>query len=50
MELGSGPLVGRVMSKCVSGGSCGLRKSLGRLSADGWDCVPNQLVVWPEAS
>ena len=38
------------MSRGMSGGGCGLRKSLGSLSADGWGCVPALLVVWPEAS
>ena len=47
MELGLGLLVGRTMYR----GSCGLRKSLGIiLSADGWGCVPTQLVAWPEVS
>ena len=50
VELDLGPLVGRAMSRGVSGGGCGLRKSLGSLSVDGWDCVPALLVVWPEAS
>ena len=36
--------------KGVSRGGCGLKKSLGILSADGWGCVPALLVVWPEAS
>ena len=45
-ELGLGPLVGRAMSR----GGCELRKSLGSLSADGWGCVPTQLVVWLELS
>lgn len=31
VELGPGPLLGKAMSR----GSCGLRKSLGNLSADG---------------
>ena len=31
-------------------GSCGLRKTLGILSADGLGCVPALLVIWPEAS
>ena len=44
------PLLGRAMSKGGSRGSCGLRKSLGNLSADAWRCVPTQLVVWPEPS
>ena len=50
MELGLGPLVGRTMLRDVSRGGCGLRKSLGSLSADGWGCIPILLVVWPEAS
>ena len=50
VELGLGPLVGRVMSRPVSRGGCGLRKSSGSLSAEGWGCVPTLLVVWPEAS
>lgn len=37
-----------------AGGQCqglgGSAKSLGSLSADGWGCVPVQLVVWLEAS
>ena len=32
-------LVGRAM----------LSKSLNQFSADGWECVPSLLVVWPEA-
>ena len=32
----------------VSRGSCGLRKTLGSLFVDRWNCVPNLLVVWPE--
>ena len=31
-------------------GGCELGKFLGSLFADGWDCVPKQLVVWPEVS
>ena len=27
----------------------GLSVTLGDLSADGWDCAPTLLVVWPEA-
>ena len=49
-ELGLGPLVVCVVSRGVSRGGYGLRKSLGSLSADGWACVFTQLVVWPEAS
>ena len=48
VELGLGPLVGRVMSRGLSRGGCGLRKSLGSLS--GWDCVPALFVVWFEES
>ena len=50
VELGLGPLVGRAVSMDVSRGGYGLRKPLGSLTADGWDCVPAQLVAWPEAS
>ena len=50
VELGLVPLVGRAMSRDVFSGGCGLRKTLGSLSADGWGCVPALLVVWPEAS
>ena len=50
MELDIGPQVGRAMSRGMSRGGCGLRKSLGSLSADGWGCVPTQLVVWLVAS
>ena len=48
MELGLGPLVGRAMPRDVSRGGCGLRKSLGSLSVDGWGCIPTLLVVWSE--
>ena len=48
MELGLGPLVGRAMSRGMSRGGYGLRKSLGSLSADEWGCVPSLLIVWPE--
>ena len=34
----------------MSSVSLGLKKSLGRLSADRWGCVPTQFIVWPEAS
>ena len=50
MELGLDPLVGRAMSKGMSRGGCGLRKSLCSLSADVWGCVPALLLVWPEES
>ena len=49
VELDLGPLVGRAMSRGMSRGDCGLRKSLGNLPVDGWGCVPGLLVVWPEA-
>lgn len=48
--LGFGPLLGKAASKGMSRSGCGLRKSLGSLSAAGWGCVPALLVVWPEAS
>lgn len=38
------------LSRGMSGYSCGLRKSLGSLSADELDCFPAQLVMWAEAS
>ena len=50
VELGLGSLVGRTVSRGISRGGCGLRKYLDGLSVDGWDCVPTQLVVWPEVS
>ena len=39
------PLVGGAASRGTSIVNCGLRKSFGNLSADGWDFVPTQLVV-----
>lgn len=36
VELGVGPHVGRVVSRGMSVGSCGLRKPLDILSVDGW--------------
>ena len=39
------PSVGSAMSRGVSRGVCGLRTSLGSLSADGWVYVPALLVV-----
>lgn len=50
IDLDFDPLVSYAMSRAMSRGSCGLRKSLGSLSADGWGCVPTLLVVWPEES
>ena len=50
MRLGIGPLVGKAESRGMSRGGCGIRKSLGSLSADGWGCVLALLAVWPEAS
>lgn len=35
VQLSCGPLVGRAISRVVSRGGCGLRKSLGTLAADG---------------
>ena len=46
----AGPLVDRAVSRGVSRGGCGLRMSLSTLSADGWGCIPTQLVVRPEMS
>ena len=40
---------GLCQKMCLSG-SCGLKKTFGNLSADGWVCVPSLLVMWPEAS
>ena len=50
VQLGLGPLVDKAVSNGVSRGVCGLRKSLGSLSVDGWGCVFTFLVVWPEVS
>ena len=50
VELSLSPLVGRAMSKGMSRGGCGFRKSLGNLYADEWDLVPALLIVWPETS
>ena len=41
VDLGLGPLVGRAVSRGMSRGGDGLKKSLGSLSAEGWDCVPS---------
>ena len=49
VELGLCPLVGRTQSRTMSKGGCGLMKSLGSLSTDGWSCFRTHLVVWPEA-
>ena len=43
-------VVKRAKSRHAPRGGCGLRKTIGSLSADGWGCVPTQLVVWPEMS
>ena len=43
VELGLGPQVVRAGSSGISRGGCGLRMSLGSLSAEGWDCVPTLL-------
>ena len=48
VEVGLVPLVGGAMSKGMLRGSCELSMISGSLSADGWDCVPTLLVVWPE--
>ena len=48
VELGLVPLVGRAMSRGAFRGDFVLRKTLGRLSADGWGCVPTLFIVWPE--
>ena len=40
MELNLGPLVDRVVSRGMSTGVCGFRKSLGTLSADGGVVFP----------
>ena len=46
MELALGSLVGRAVSRAMSIGDHGLRKSLGTLAAEGvGGCVPVQLVV-----
>ena len=50
VEPGLGPLMGRAKSRGVSKDGCGLRKSLGCLSADAWGCVRVPLAFWPEAS
>ena len=50
VELGLVPLVGRDVLRGVFWGVCEVSRTLGRLSADGWGCVPVLLVVWPEAS
>ena len=43
-------LVGRSSSGGVLWGVCGLIMILGRLSANGWGCVPVLLVVWHRVS
>ena len=47
MEIGVGPLADRAISRDVSSGSCGLRKSLGNLSAEEWGYIPSLQVVLP---
>ena len=47
---GSWPSGGQALSMGTSRGCCGLRNSLGSLSAGGWGSVSTQLVVWPETS
>lgn len=48
--MGFGPLVRSAMSRGMIIGGYGLRKPLHSLSANGWSCVPAQLIVGPEAS
>ena len=43
-------LVGRATSGGVFWHVCELSMRLGRLSANGWGCVPVLLVVWPGVS
>ena len=43
-------LVGRTMSGGVFWGVCDLIMILGSLSANGWGCVPDLLVVWHRVS
>ena len=50
VDLGLDPLVGKAMSRGGSRGGCGLRKSLGYLSANGQSSVPILLIVWLEVS
>ena len=50
VELGLVPLVGRAISRGVFRVGSRLRKTLGRLSADGWGYIPALLVVWPDTS
>ena len=50
VKLGLVSLMGRAQSMGVFRGSCVFRITLGRLSADGWGCLPTLLVVVPEAS
>ena len=45
IELCPGPLLNKGLSRGVSKGGCGFRKSLGSLSADEWSCVLIQLVA-----
>ena len=48
VPLGLGPLGSRAVSRGTSRAGCGLRKSLGSLSDDGWGCVPalGGLLAW----
>ena len=50
VKLDPGPMVGRAMSGAYLRGGCGLRKSLGYLSANGQSSVPILLIVWLEVS
>lgn len=47
LELGPGSWVVRAVSRDMSRGGCGLRKTLNNLSDVRWSCVPALLVVWP---
>ena len=49
-RAGTRPLVGGAVARGVPNGGCVLRKSLGSQSADGWDCVPTMVIVWPKVS
>ena len=44
------PLVSNGMSRSMLRASCGIRRTLGSLSANGWGCISTLLVVLPEAS
>ena len=50
LELNLIPLVGRAMSEGVFGGIYELSTTLSSLFADGWCCIPVNLIVWHEVS